>query len=284
MRGGTQANLVEADDGEFYVVKVSNNPQGRRVLVSDAIGSILLRSLGISAPEPALVTVTPEFLQQNPNVSVQLGQHRKPVEPGVHFGSRYPGHPDRLAVFDLLPDQLLAGVKNLAEFLGALVFDKWVGNADRRQAVFFRSPCDSSEPGQAQCPPFRALMIDHGLVFGGLYWDFATGPLHGLCFSERVYEGVRSLRDFEPWLERVALFPEAVIERLRSCVPEQWMDGGDEPELERVLETLVRRRERVAELIRDCRIAKPTLFPNWKGRPTKALGRLSRHPPSAMAV
>jgi hypothetical protein len=127
-------------------------------------------------------------------------------------------------------------------------------------------------------------MIDHGLVFGGLYWDFATGPLHGLYFSERVYEGVRSLRDFEPWLERVALFPEAVIERLRSCVPEQWMDGGDEPELERVLETLVRRRERVAELIRDCRIAKPTLFPNWKGRPTKALGRLSRHPPSAMAV
>ena len=33
MRGSAQAHLLECDDGSFYVVKFSNNPQGgRRVL------------------------------------------------------------------------------------------------------------------------------------------------------------------------------------------------------------------------------------------------------------
>lgn len=135
MRGGTQAHLIEADDGEFYVVKFSNNPQGRRVLVNDAIGSALSRYLEVSTPEPVLVTITPEFLQQNPEVLLQLSRGRVPVEPGTHFGSRYPGHPDRQAVFDLLPDLLLPSVENVGEFLGALVFDKWVANTDHRQAV-----------------------------------------------------------------------------------------------------------------------------------------------------
>jgi hypothetical protein len=281
MRGGSQAHLIEADDGGFYVVKFSNNPQGRRVLVNDAIGSVLLRYLGVSTPEPVLVTIVPEFLQQNPEVSLQLCRGRVPVEPGAHFGSRYPGHPDRLAVFDLLPDLLLPSVENAGEFLGALVFDKWAANTDRRQAVFFRREC--SEPRPARWVPFHALMIDHGSIFGGSCWDLAIGPLHGLYTSRRVYEAVRSLLDFEPWLEKVAHLSEAAIEQLPRGMPGEWMDG-DSQELEHLLEALVRRRRRVAELLLDCWRAKPSVFPNWRRTRAKPSGRVSRTPPAATAV
>jgi hypothetical protein len=263
MRGGAQAHLIEADDGDFYVVKFSNNPQHRRVLVNDAIGSVLLHHLGVSAPEPVLVSVTSEFLHENPDVSL-LGRHgRIPVQPGQHFGSRYPGHPDRLAVFDLLPEVLLRSVDNIGQFLGVLVFDKWVANTDRRQAVFFRQPHGSGESRPGQDTPLHALMIDHGFIFNGPFWDFSAGPLHGLFPSAHAYGAVRSLFDFEPWLEKVGHFPEVVIAQLGTSIPAEWI-GGDEPGLGRLLETLVRRRGRVPDLIEDCVLAKPSAFPNWK--------------------
>ena len=88
MRGGAQAHLVQADDGKFYVVKFHNNPQGHRILVNEALGSVLLRHLGISAPEPVLVEVKPEFLEHNPEVYLQFSSHRVAVETGLHFGSQ----------------------------------------------------------------------------------------------------------------------------------------------------------------------------------------------------
>ena len=275
MRGGTQAHLVQADDGEFYVVKFHNNPQGRRVLVNDALGSALLRHLGISAAEPVLVNVGPEFLEQNPDVSFQLSRRRIPIEPGLHFGSRYPGHPDQLAVFDLFPDRLLPSVENAEQFLGALVFDKWVANTDHRQAVFFRNRGNSVKPQPEQPSPFHALMVDQGLIFGGLNWDFRAGPLHGLYTIGCVYEGLRSLDDFEPWLETVTRFPEAVIEHLARSIPAGWMEG-DEGELQDLLGTLVQRRGRVADLIHECCSAQPSPFPSWRRRGARAQGRPSR--------
>ena len=43
MRGGAQAHLIEADDGNFYVVKFRNNPQHRRILVNEWLGGSFLR-------------------------------------------------------------------------------------------------------------------------------------------------------------------------------------------------------------------------------------------------
>src|SRR5512146_3017957 len=93
MRGGAQAHLLEADDGHWYVVKFRNNPQHRRVLVNELISSALLDYLQIAAPPSALIHVTSEFLLANPDVYLSLGTARIPVEPGWHFGSRYPGDP-----------------------------------------------------------------------------------------------------------------------------------------------------------------------------------------------
>jgi hypothetical protein len=139
MRGGAQAHLLEASDGHSYVVKFHNNPQHRRILVNEWIASTFLHYLGIAAPEMAMVQITESCLAGDPDIHIQLGRERRAVTPGWHFGSRFPGDPARTVVYDFLPDTLLGKVENLADFRAVLAFDKWMGNADSRQAIFFRA-------------------------------------------------------------------------------------------------------------------------------------------------
>lgn len=266
MRGGAQAHLLECDDGRFYITKFVNNPQHRRILVNEWISSVFLNFLQISAPDTALVSVTEAFLKANPDVYLQLGSHRLDVEPGWHFGSCHPGDPSRMTVYDFIPDTLLEKVVNLNEFLGVLVFDKWLGNADARQSIFFRAKLKDRRHAQEQSSirlGFVASMMDHGYVFEGPHWTFTDSPLQGLYFRPTVYRKVRSFEDFEPWLNRVMHFPEEVVDQAFRQVPPQWL-AGEEGELERLLTRLMARRKRVPELIRASQSGRVNPFPDWK--------------------
>ena len=186
MRGGSQAHLLEAVDGHHYVVKFRNNPQHRRILINEWISAAFLSYLGLSCPAVAMIRITEEFLADNPDVYMQLGSRRFPPTPGWHFGSRFPGDPSRMAVYDFLPDALLAKVENLPEFLGVLAFDKWIGNADARQAIFYRARLrgDGPNPGRAQEGSLRlgfvGQMVDNGYVFEGPNWRLTESPVQGL--------------------------------------------------------------------------------------------------------
>jgi hypothetical protein len=261
MRGGAQAHLLEADDGHYYVVKFKNNPQHRRILINELIAGVFLRFLKISAPETAIVQVQEEFLAREPDVCLQLGTRRVPVAPGWHFGSRFPGDPAKVAVYDFLPDLLLQKVANKEEFLGALVFDKWMANADARQSVFFRARVREWE-AQSLRHGFLAWMVDHGYVFDGPHWGFGDAPLQGLYHRHVVYEKVRSLDDFQPWLDRVQHFPEEVVDEAYKQVPPEWLEG-DEEALEALLTRLLARRRRIADLIQDSARSRVHPFPNW---------------------
>ncbi|HLK64510.1 MAG TPA: HipA family kinase [Bryobacteraceae bacterium] len=261
MRGGAQAHLLEADDGCCYVVKFRNNPQHSRILVNELLASVFLDYLKITAPETALVEISKPFLTANSDVHLTLGSHRIDVEPGWHFGSRYPGDPNRLAVYDYLPDALLPQVVNLEDFRAILVFDKWVGNADGRQCVFYRAMVRQDRSGRTR-PGFVARMIDHGFAFNGPNWDFPESPLQGLYARRCVYESVRSIDDFQPWLDQVISLPEEVVDRAWKRIPRDWI-AGDEDALDHLLEQLFARRKRVPELISACRGARNNPFPNW---------------------
>lgn len=264
MRGGAQAHLLECDDGHFYVVKFRNNPQHRRILVNEWVSSVFLNYLAISTPATAIVNLTPEFLKENPDVHIQLGSRKLEVEPGWHFGSQYPGDPARIVVYDFVPDVLLEKIANPADFLGVLVFDKWMGNADSRQSIFYRARVQEWSPsrGPHERPGFVALMMDHGYVFDGPHWNFSDSPLQGLYFRPNVYAHVRSLDHFQPWLDRVANFPEDVIDQACKQIPPDWLEN-DEPALQALLEKLLSRRKRVPDLIRESRHGRVNPFPLW---------------------
>jgi hypothetical protein len=213
MRGGAQAHLLECDDGHFYVVKFRNNPQHRRILINEWIAAVFLNYLQISTPPAAIVSLSAAFLEANPDIYIQLGSRHQAVEPGWHFGSRYPGDPGKIMVYDFLPDTLLDKVVNASEFLGVLAFDKWMSNADARQSIFFRARLRPWPPSEAAPRAgFVAYMMDHGYVFDGPHWKFSDSPLQGLYFRPNVYQRVRGFDDFQPWLDRVVYFPDEIVD------------------------------------------------------------------------
>jgi hypothetical protein len=264
MRGGAQAHLIEASDGHAYIVKFTNNPQHRRILANEWIASAFLQYLGISTPETAVVELTPRFIEENPDTHMQLANKRIAPDLGWHFGSRFPGEVARTVVYDFLPDTLLSKVANAAELTGILAFDKWMGNADSRQAIFFRARVSGLGPqGAPGHLGFVAQMMDNGYVFEGPHWRFSESAIQGLYYRPTIYDKVSGLDAFEPWLERIRHFPEEVVDRAIHTMPRGWIEG-DEEALERLLEQLLRRRKRVADLIADCRTARSDPFPAWK--------------------
>jgi hypothetical protein len=276
MRGGAQAHLLECSDGHFYVVKFRNNPQHRRILINEWIASVFLNYLQISTPEAAIIDVPAAFLEANAGVHIQLGSRRLAVDPGWHFGSRYPGDPAKVMVYDFLPDTLLEKVVNVHEFPGVLAFDKWIGNADARQAVFYRARLKQWPPGPSEAGApragfvasapragFVASMMDHGYIFDGPHWTFSDSPLQGLYFRPNVYQKVTGWKDFEPWLDRVVYFPEEIVDAAQKQIPPEWM-AEDGAALETLLERLMARRRRVPDLIRDSTRGRVNPFPAWK--------------------
>ena len=267
MRGGAQAHLLEADDGNFYVVKFLGNPQHRRVLVNEWIASVVLRYLQIASPEVALIEAGKEFFRENEELAFQLGGKRAPIEPGWHFGSRYPGDPEKVAVYDILPDALLEQVSNVTDFNACMVFDKWMGNVDTRQAIFFRAHLKEWMPDSHYHPRklgFVSLMIDHGFVFNGPYWDFPDSPIQGVYHRRAVYRRVTSIESFQPWLDRVYHFPAHVLDRALKQIPAAWLEGEEENAVELMCESLMRRCRRVGDLLSELRRSRENPFENWK--------------------
>jgi hypothetical protein len=130
-----------------------------------------------------------------------------------------------------------------------------VGGASRQRAL----GGVVKEPKQA----FVAQMIDHGFLFDGPNWRFGDSPIRGMYHRPLIYQGVRSLGDFEPWLGRIVNFPEEVIDQTLKQIPAAWI-AEDGEALQKLMEQLLRHRKRVADLIESCKSARPAAFPDWK--------------------
>ena len=139
MRGGAQAHLMRCSDGNYYVVKFQNNPQHRRVLVNELLGTRLAGRLGLTTAPVAVVEVSEELIRLTEDLCIETPRTRIPCSAGLQFASQYPGDPRRMTLHDFLPDEKLHEVSNLYEFAGMLVFDKWTCNTNGRQTVFFET-------------------------------------------------------------------------------------------------------------------------------------------------
>jgi HipA-like kinase len=255
MRGGAQSHLMRCSDDGYYVVKFRNNPQGARVLANELLGARLGARIGLPMAEAAVVEVGEELIENTEDLEIQLGRGRTRCQAGLQFGSRYPGAPAETVVYDFLPDEQLREVANLGDFRGMFVFDKWTCNTNGRQAIFFRSPGESR---------YQAQMIDQGFCFNACEWDFPDGALRGIYARHRVYEAVRGIDSFEPWLTRVeSHMDDSTIGELAGEIPADWY-GFDSEALERMLRQLSRRRAIVRQLIVQAWKSSAQPFPNWK--------------------
>ena len=241
-------------DDEYYVVKFRNNPQGARILANELLATRLAARIGLPAPQAAVVEVREGLIEHTEDLVMQMGRGRAPCAAGFQFGSRYPGSPAEMAVYDFLPEEQLCDVVNLSAFCGILAFDKWSCNTDGRQAIFFRGGGE---------PRYQAQMIDHGFCFNAGEWNFPDAPLRGLYARHRVYDCVCGMGSFEPWISRIESLKAPELEEAASAIPPEWY-SDDHDALERLLEQLFRRRTIVGDLIVSARKSSAQPFPNWK--------------------
>lgn len=254
MRGGAQSQLMLGADGNLWVVKFKNNPQHLRVLANELIGTRIAEAVGLSVPKTDVVEVSQWLIDNSPGMVMDLGRGvRERCADGLQFGSRYVGGLMPGQVVDYLPEQQMDEVRNLAEFAGMLVVDKWTGNCNGRQAVFERRPRERK---------YRAIFIDQGYCFNAGDWTFPDAPLRGVFARNQVYAPIRGWESFEPWLSRVEQFPAEQLWRLAEEVPPEWY-GGDPAAIERLMEALLERRQRVRELIGQFRHSDRAPFPQW---------------------
>ena len=119
LRGGSQAQVMLADDGNKYVVKFLGNPQHDRVLANEYLACCLAQLIGLSVPEPVIIHVDERTIREQQITFTLAGRPVVP-RPGPQFGSRLI---TAELIFDFLPRTMHGQIKNVAEFGGMLAFD-----------------------------------------------------------------------------------------------------------------------------------------------------------------
>jgi hypothetical protein len=253
MRGGAQGQLMLGADGHVYVVKFQNNPQHTRVLANELMASRLAAVAGLTVPQTDLVDVSPWLIENTPELEIDLGRTRVRCQPGLQFGSRFAGGTMPGQVVDFLAAEQLAELRNLGEFAGILALDKWTGNANGRQAVFARKQRERR---------YKAVFIDFGYCFHAGEWRFEDAPLRGVYYRNDVYQEIRGWESFEPWLTRLETMPAETVWEVANAVPPEWY-GGDQAEMEALVEKLLKRQSRIRELVEGFGKSDRKPFPKW---------------------
>src|SRR5713101_543252 len=88
MRGGAQSQLMRCSDGNYYVVKFQNNPQHRRILVNELLGTRLAGRLGLPTTPVDIVEVSEQLIRLTPELAIEMPRSRVPCQAGLQFGSR----------------------------------------------------------------------------------------------------------------------------------------------------------------------------------------------------
>ena len=260
MRGGSQSHLLRCSDGEYYVVKFQNNPQGARTLVNEMLGGALAARMGLPTPETAIVEVSEPLIQHSEECVIQIGRELIPCTPGQCFGSRLPsqagpyGSRVMMAAHGFLPDFPPREVTNAADFAGMLVFDKWTGNMDWRQVIFVPDVATQN---------YRIVMIDNGFCFNGREWNFPYAPKCGLAARPSAYGAVQGIESFEPWLQILEnVTGNHLLDQLADDIPHEWY-GFDVKALRHLLQEMEYRRRSVLGALWTTRSESPKCFPNW---------------------
>jgi hypothetical protein len=255
MRGGSQSHLMRCSDGNYYVVKFQNNPQHRRILVNELLGTSLAARLGLPTAPIAIIDVPKDLILLTPDLCVEMPHSRIPCLPGLQFGSSYIGDPHHLSMLDFASDKHILDASNLRDFVGMLVFDLWTSNTDGRQVIFRRPNVGT---------PHQVWMIDQGFCFNAGEWNFPDTPRKYMYLHKAVYERVQGIESFEPWLDWLeSSIGMGMLLKVAQDIPPEWYEH-DSSALKSLLRELNSRRTIVRDLL--CRMKKiiPAAFPNWR--------------------
>lgn len=256
MRGGSTAHLMHASDGYSYVTKYQNNSQHNRLLANELLAGLIALHLGLPIPAMRIIDVSPWLIENTPQLRIEKEGRDWACSSGLQFGSRFMAEEPDIILADWMDEPEKARVRIPQDFARALVFDKWTGNSDGRQAIFTR---------KTRQRKWNAIFIDNGHCFDGNRWQFEDQTLHGVYYRNWFYESVTGWHSFEPALSSAMHFALDDLWRYANALPGEWYQQ-DRHGLRRLIETLDQRRRLIPDLITVFRNSSRQPFPNWTER------------------
>jgi len=228
LRGGSQPILVQASDGQYYVVKFVNNPQGANVLFNESMGTELYRACKLPVPSWKPLMVTDSSLDSNPACWIETVEGRLRPKSGLCFGSEFLGG-GRKRLLEILPGTSFKRVHDRTNFWLAWLLDICAEHADNRQAVFVEDAGGWLD----------AFFIDHGHLLGGPEGRRQVPIRASRYLDPRIYSDV----SYENILSRLYALAALDVDRLWQCVaviPDEWKSVSAVSSLGRCLDTLAR--------------------------------------------
>ncbi len=232
--GGSLPAIVEADDGQLYVLKFRGAGQGRKSLIAELVIGELGRALGLPVPEIVLVEVDDAFGRNEPHEEIQ---DLLRASTGLNLALAY--LPGALAF-----DPLIAPPVALALASAIVWFDAYTTNVDRTPRNTNMLLVDR-----------KLWLIDHGAA---LYVHHTWTN-----YRERSRSPFAQIKD-HVLLRHADALPEAdavlrprltpeLIEQIVGLIPESWL--VDEPHFASVSE----HRAAYVEYL-NSRLAEPRAF------------------------
>jgi hypothetical protein len=217
LRGGSQAHLIQADDGQFYAIKAKNNPQHRRILINEWFAAAFYTAAELPVADTAIVNLSTNALLQFPQLRFILTSNELPAT-GACFGSKWLGDPHQCSTYEFLPPDLLRQIDS-TPFIGCLVADQWFCQSDSRQATF------TIKNG---LPQFR--FIDNGFIWNGHLWDL-TFSYPGLYYARAIYSNITDSLIGQSIDSLRRLPVDHVFDQAWRTMPAEWLKEDEEQQL-----------------------------------------------------
>jgi hypothetical protein len=230
--GASQPSIVMAGKLAFYVVKFREF-MGVHSLTKEAIGSELMSRMGLPVPKWNSVLVADAFIDQNQALWYRNGSASAGVRPkaGLHFGSQLTVSEGANRTYEVIPSSWSDRVVNRDDFVGALLFDLWANNCDRRQCVF------TTNDGART---LHAVFIDNDHLFGGYCGNEETCTCRAMVPNPRFYRGVWNPSSVARWKTVIDGISDHCIDKIVGKVPKPWIDDT----MRRFVKALLKRRRR----------------------------------------
>lgn len=234
-RGVTRPQLLVADDGLVYVVKLIDNRMGQDVLVNEYLAGEIGKSLSLCFPPSDLL-----YLSQNAKTFMERRLQRK-VARGPHFASLF------LAGSHYVTVRSIRQAINWPEMAGIVFFDHLFHNFDR--TYNYRNLLIRKENEGA-----RIYAIDHSHLFYRGRWTVES--LHRQqemikinCF--RLYgillKHYLKPEHFSKYLAAFTALSDDAFMKLVESIPQEWEASGARRQA--LFTYLVRRRELADKIV-----------------------------------
>jgi hypothetical protein len=204
--GGSLPALVEADDGELYVIKFHGAGQGVKALVAELIAGEIGRTLGLPIPELVLIEMAAGFGLNEPHEEIQ---DLLKASIGLNLGVRF--LPSAFAYNPLMEPP------PAPEFASEVVwFDAYVTNVDRTPRNVNMLVWEN-----------KLWLIDHGAA---LYfhhdWNNYLARSHTPFTFIKQHTLLKYASDLPGADARLAArLNEPVLAEIVGMVPEAWLGG-----------------------------------------------------------